>query len=107
LVKSGGEWISSLALESALISHPKVAEAAVIAVPDERWSERPMGVVVLAKDAGPVDSKELLAHLAPQFAKFWLPDRFVFVDEIPKTSVGKFDKKVLRKRYAEGQLGAQ
>jgi fatty-acyl-CoA synthase len=104
-IKSGGEWISSLALESALMAHPKVAEAAVFAVPDERWSERPMGVVVLAKDAGPVSPEELRAHLEPQFAKFWLPDKFVFVDEISKTSVGKFDKKVLRKRYAEGELG--
>jgi fatty-acyl-CoA synthase len=105
LVKSGGEWISSLALENALMAHPKVAEAAVIAVPDERWSERPMGVIVLAKDAGSVSPDDLRAHLEPQFADFWLPDKFVFVDEIPKTSVGKFDKKVLRKRHADGELG--
>jgi fatty-acyl-CoA synthase len=105
LVKSGGEWISSLAIESALMAHPKVEEAAVIAIPDERWSERPMGVVVLAKDAGSVDPEALRVYLEPQFAKFWLPDTFVFVDEIPKTSVGKFDKKVLRKRYAEGEMG--
>jgi fatty-acyl-CoA synthase len=104
LVKSGGEWISSVALESALVAHPSIVEAAVIAIPDEQWGERPMGVVVLTKDTDSLSPDELQAFLAPQFAKFWLPEKFVFIDQIPKTSVGKYDKKVLRKRYADGQL---
>jgi acyl-CoA synthetase (AMP-forming)/AMP-acid ligase II len=104
LVKSGGEWISSVALENALMAHPKVAEAAVIAVPSEKWSERPLAVVVPARSGGDVTHEELSAHLLAQFPRFWLPDAVVFLDEIPKTSVGKFDKKVLRRRYAEGQL---
>ncbi len=101
LIKSGGEWISSVALENALMAHPKVLEAAVIAAPDERWVERPLACVVCrpeAKDA--VTDAELGEHLRPQFAKWWLPDRYLFLDEIPKTSVGKFDKKVLRQRLA-------
>jgi fatty-acyl-CoA synthase len=101
LIKSGGEWISSVALESALMAHPKVLEAAVIAVPDEKWGERPLATVVLAPNAVPVTAEELKAHLAPHFAKFWLPDRIIFIDEVPKTSVGKFDKKLLRRQYAE------
>lgn len=100
LVKSGGEWISSVKLENALMNHPKVMEAAVIATPDERWIERPMAVVVLAPDAGAVTEEELVAHLDSKFPKFWLPDTIAFVDEIPKTSVGKLDKKLLRHRYA-------
>ncbi|MCH8291924.1 long-chain fatty acid--CoA ligase [Candidatus Poribacteria bacterium] len=105
LVKSGGEWISSVALENSLMAHQSVMEAAVIAIPDERWGERPMAVVVLASDANPVTDEELLEYLAPKFPKFWLPNRLAFIEEIPKTSVGKFDKKVLRHRYAEGKLG--
>ncbi len=101
LVKSGGEWISSVELENALMKHSKVMEAAVIAIPDEQWSERPMAVVVLNPDAGPVTEEELVAHLAPKFPKFWLPDKIALVDEIPRTSVGKLDKKFLRHRYAE------
>ena len=104
LVKSGGEWISSVALENALMAHPKVVEAAVIAIPDEQWSERPMACVVLTKDAGEVSSEELLEFLAPSFIRFWLPEKVAFVAEIPKTSVGKFDKKVLRSRFAAGEL---
>jgi fatty-acyl-CoA synthase len=99
LVKSGGEWISSVALENALMGHPSVAEAAVIAVPDETWSERPLGVVVL-HDGATATPEELREFLAPRFAKWWLPDRFEFVDEIPKTAVGKFRKTVLRERFA-------
>ncbi len=106
LVKSGGEWISSVALENAIMGHPKVLEAAVIAIPDEKWGERPLAVVVPVKDAGPLSAEELRSFLEPQVARYWLPDRFAFVDEIPKTSVGKFDKKVLRRRYAERQLGS-
>ena len=103
LVKSGGEWISTVALESALMAHEQVLEAAVIAVPDEKWSERPLAVVVRTP-GGNVSDDELRACLAESFAKFELPDTFVFVDELPKTSVGKFDKKVLRSRHADGGL---
>ena len=99
LVKSGGEWISSVALENALMGHPAVAEAAVIAVPDEKWQERPLAVVVLAPGAS-ASEDELREHLAPRFARWWLPDRFEFVDEIPKTAVGKFKKTALRERFA-------
>jgi fatty-acyl-CoA synthase len=81
------------------MGHPAVAEAAVIAVPDEKWSERPLAVVALREGASATDD-ELRAHLAPDFAKFWLPDRYEFVDEIPKTAVGKFRKTVLRERFA-------
>ena len=103
LVKSGGEWISTVALEGALMAHDGVLEAAVIAVPDKKWSERPLAVVVRTTDAQ-VDTDELRRLLADQFAKFEIPDRFVFVDELPKTSVDKFDKKVLRARVADGTL---
>jgi fatty-acyl-CoA synthase len=99
LIKSGGEWISSVALENALMSHPAVAEAAVIAIPDERWLERPLAVVVL-KPGQQANADELLAHLAPSFAKWWLPDAFEFVTELPKTAVGKFRKSALRERFA-------
>jgi acyl-CoA synthetase (AMP-forming)/AMP-acid ligase II len=99
LVKSGGEWISSVELENALMAHPKILEAAVIAVPDEKWSERPLACVVV-KPGESVTTEELIAHLEPSFAKWWLPDEIAFLEEIPKTSVGKFDKKVLRARFA-------
>ena len=103
LVKSGGEWISTVALEGALMAHAGVLEAAVIAVPDEQWSERPLAVAVRVP-GGAVSAEELRAALATRFAKFEIPDRVVFVDALPKTSVGKFDKKVLRTRYADGTL---
>jgi fatty-acyl-CoA synthase len=99
VIKSGGEWISSVDLENALMAHPAVAEAAVIAVPHEKWAERPLAVVVL-KEGQTATSDELRDFLAPQFAKFWLPDRIEFVDEIPKTSVGKFRKTALRDQFA-------
>ncbi|HET9242410.1 MAG TPA: AMP-binding protein, partial [Gaiella sp.] len=99
LVKSGGEWISTVALENALMGHPAIVEAAVIAVPDEKWSERPLAVCVLREGASASDD-ELREFLAPNFAKFWLPDRFEFVDEIPKTAVGKFRKTALRERFS-------
>jgi fatty-acyl-CoA synthase len=99
VIKSGGEWISSVDLENALMAHPAVAEAAVIAVPDEKWAERPLAVVVL-KEGRTATDDELRDFLAPQFAKFWLPDRIEFVDEIPKTSVGKFRKTALRDQFA-------
>jgi len=103
LVKSGGEWISSVALESSLMGHPKVLEAAVIAIPHEKWQERPFACVVpRAEHAGDVTKEELVEFLRPKFPKFWLPDDVVFLNEMPKTSVGKFDKKVLRERYRGG-----
>lgn len=99
LIKSGGEWISSVDLENALIAHESVFEACVIAVPHKVWQERPVACVVL-KDAykGVVSSEELLKFLAPQFAKWWLPDDILFMDEIPKTTVGKFLKRTLREQ---------
>jgi fatty-acyl-CoA synthase len=103
VIKSGGEWISSVELENELMAHPDVLEAAVIAKPDERWAERPLCCVVL-RDSSVVGAPELLEHLRGRVAKWWLPDEFAFVAEIPKTSVGKFDKKVLRWRLAEGTL---
>jgi fatty-acyl-CoA synthase len=99
LVKSGGEWISTVALENALMGHPAVSEAAVIAIPDEKWSERPLAVVVL-REGGAADADELRAFIAPSFAHWWLPERFEFVDEIPKTAVGKFRKTALRERFS-------
>ena len=89
VIKSGGEWISSVDLENALMAHPAVAEAAVIAIPDEKWAERPLAAVVL-KEGASTTAEELREFLAPQFAKWWLPDRIEFVTEIPKTAVGKF-----------------
>lgn len=105
VIKSGGEWISSVALENALMAHPKVLEAAVIAVPDSTWSERPLAVVVLKPSEEIVDKNEILSHLAERFPKYWLPSQVSIIKSIPKTSVGKFDKKLLRKQYSEGALG--
>jgi len=103
VIKSGGEWISSVELENELMSHPDVVEAAVIAKPDERWAERPLCCVVLREQSA-VGAPELVEHLRDKVARWWLPDEFAFVAEIPKTSVGKFDKKVLRGRLADGTL---
>jgi fatty-acyl-CoA synthase len=103
VIKSGGEWISSVELENELMSHPDVVEAAVIAKPDERWAERPLCCVVLREDAD-TTPEQLVEHLRGRVAKWWLPDEFAFVAEIPKTSVGKFDKKVLRGQLTEGTL---
>jgi fatty-acyl-CoA synthase len=99
VIKSGGEWISSVELENALMAHPAVAEAAVIAIPDPKWDERPLAAVVL-REGQTATPDELRAFLAPDFAKWWLPDRFEFVGEIPKTSVGKFRKTELREMFA-------
>ena len=100
LIKSGGEWISSVALESMIMGHPDVAEAAVIAVPHERWSERPLACVVARPEARDRLTREgVLEHLRSRVAKWWLPDDVVFIDQVPKTSVGKFDKKALRERF--------
>jgi fatty-acyl-CoA synthase len=98
LIKSGGEWISSVDLENAIVAHPGVREAAVIAVPHPKWQERPIAVVVL-KDGAQVTAEELRSFLSPKFAKWQLPDAFVFVDELPHTSTGKLYKKALRERY--------
>jgi fatty-acyl-CoA synthase len=99
VIKSGGEWISSVELENALMAHPAVAEAAVIAVPDPKWDERPLAAVVV-REGATVTADELRDFLAPNFAKWWLPDRVEFVAEIPKTSVGKFRKTELREMFA-------
>jgi fatty-acyl-CoA synthase len=102
LVKSGGEWISSVELENAVMAHPDVIEAAVIAVPDERWGERPCACVV--RRAGrDLDADALRAHLDGRVARWWIPERIEFIDEVPKTSVGKFDKKLLRARFASSE----
>jgi fatty-acyl-CoA synthase len=98
LVKSGGEWISSVELENALMGHPDVAEAAVIAIPDEKWGERPLAVVVPKPDRE-VSEAELVASIADKFPKWWLPERVEFVDDIPKTATGKFSKRTLRERF--------
>jgi fatty-acyl-CoA synthase len=104
VVKSGGEWISTLELEAAILTHPAVREAAVIAVPDERWGERPMAWLVL-RPGQSVTPEELRAHLSGQgVVKWWLPDYWAFVDTVPRTSVGKYDKKLLRARNAERSL---
>ncbi len=95
VIKSGGEWISSVALENALMGHPAVAEAAVIAVPDPRWLERPLAVVVL-RDGKSATQEELIRFLEPKFAKWWLPEAVEFRDSIPRTSTGKFQKSTLR-----------
>ncbi|QES49073.1 long-chain fatty acid--CoA ligase [Streptomyces venezuelae] len=103
VIKSGGEWISSVELENALMAHPDVAEAAVVAVPDEKWGERPLATVVL-KPGSTVDYDALRAFLGETIAKWQLPERWTVIDAVPKTSVGKFDKKVIRKQYADGAL---
>lgn len=104
LIKSGGEWISSVALESALMSHPKIKEAAVIAIPDKKWSERPLATIVLRDSNNSVSDKELKEFLSPNFANYQIPDSYVFIAQVPRTSVGKFDKKEIRRRYSEGEL---
>jgi len=104
LIKSGGEWISSVALEVTLMAHPKIKEASVIAIPDAKWSERPMALIVLREESERASVEELKEFLCSTFAKYQIPDQFVFVKEIPKTSVGKFDKKKMRQWYAEGAL---
>ncbi len=103
VIKSGGEWISSVELENEIMAHPEVVEAAVVGVPDERWQERPLACVVV-KAGCDVTCESLRAFLADRVARWWLPERWCFISEVPKTSVGKFDKKVLRARYADGAL---
>lgn len=100
LIKSGGEWISSVDLENALMAHPGIAEATVIAVPHDKWLERPLACAVAADPEHPPAKEELREFLAGRFPKWWLPDDYVFLPEIPKTGVGKFDKKQLRRQWA-------
>jgi fatty-acyl-CoA synthase len=101
VIKSGGEWISSVDLENSIMAHPSVVEACVVAVPDDRWQERPLAAVVVEKDVE-ISPAELREFLSERTARWWLPERWTFIDEVPKTSVGKFDKKVVRALYADG-----
>jgi len=103
VIKSGGEWISSVELENALMAHPEVLEAAVVGIPDEKWTERPLASVVL-REGATVEPAELRAFLAQSVAKWQLPEAWTFIDAVPRTSVGKFDKKVIRRWYADGEL---
>jgi len=106
VIKSGGEWISSVELENQVMAHPAVFEAAVVAIPDEKWQERPLCCVVLRPDAT-ATATELRDFLKDRVAKWWIPESWTFVETVPKTSVGKFDKKVLRHEYAEGLLSVE
>ncbi len=106
VIKSGGEWISSVELENHLMAHPAVQEACVVGVPDARWDERPLATVVVREGAS-VDAAELREFLAGRVARWQVPERWAFIDAVPKTSVGKFDKKVVRARYADGALEVQ
>jgi fatty-acyl-CoA synthase len=106
VIKSGGEWISSVELENQVMAHPDVFEAAVIGVPDDRYDERPL-VVVVPCDGRKPEPSEMLSFLGPRVARWWLPERWAYVDELPKTSVGKFDKKALRKKVADGTIEVQ
>jgi fatty-acyl-CoA synthase len=106
VIKSGGEWISSVDLENHLMAHPAVLEAAVVGVPDEKWTERPLATVVV-KEGATVTAEELRDFLGDRIARWQLPERWAFIDQVPKTSVGKFDKKVIRSRYADGDLSVK
>jgi fatty-acyl-CoA synthase len=103
VIKSGGEWISSVELENQLAAHPAVAEAAVVGVADAKWDERPLAVVVL-KQGAEASPEDLRTFLDGKVAHWWLPERWTFLDELPKTSVGKQDKKLLRQMYADGKF---
>jgi fatty-acyl-CoA synthase len=103
VIKSGGEWISSLELEAAILAHPAVREAAVIATPDERWGERPLALICPVPGQT-VSPQELRLHLADLVVRWWLPDKWAVIDQVPRTSVGKYDKKLLRTQYAEGAI---
>ncbi|ERM80533.1 long-chain fatty acid--CoA ligase [Rhodonellum psychrophilum GCM71 = DSM 17998] len=104
LIKSGGEWISSVALESALMAHPKIKEAAVIAIPDAKWVEKPLALIVLVNQNDEISDGELIEFLSRDFVNYQIPKNYVYVHEVPKTSVGKFDKKEIRRLFAEGVL---
>nr|WP_254525714.1 AMP-binding protein [Natrinema caseinilyticum] len=103
VIKSGGEWISTIELENALMRHDDVLEAAVVGVPDDRWQERPLACVVSRPDAT-VNAEELRVFLLDRYPRWWIPDEFVFADEVPKTATGKFDKKVVRDQYEDADL---
>ena len=103
VIKSGGEWISSVELENLLMGHPAVLEACVVGVPDERWGERPLATVVL-REGTTATVAELRDHLAGSLAHWQLPERWAFIEAVPKTSVGKFDKKLVRAQHADGSL---
>jgi fatty-acyl-CoA synthase len=103
VIKSGGEWISSVELENALMAHPAVLEACVVGVPDERWGERPLATVVI-REGQSITANDLRDYLATSVARWQLPERWAFIEQVPKTSVGKFDKKRVRAQYADGSL---
>lgn len=105
LIKSGGEWISSVELENELMAHPKIAEAAVVAIPHPKWQERPLACVVVAPGQS-LTAEEVLEWLEPKVAKWWLPDRVEFIDEVPRTSVGKWSKVTLRERFSSAASAA-
>jgi fatty-acyl-CoA synthase len=104
LIKSGGEWISSVDVENVLMGHPQIREAAVIAIPHERWVERPLACIV-TEDGADLSAADVRDYLAKTFAKWWLPDAVEFLDEIPRTSTGKFQKTALRERFKDYKLG--
>jgi fatty-acyl-CoA synthase len=106
VIKSGGEWISSVELENLLAGSPEVAEAAVVGIPDEKWTERPLACVVLRspEGAGEDIAATLASFLGGKVARWQVPENWAFIEEVPKTTVGKFDKKVLRSRYQAGEL---
>ena len=102
VIKSGGEWISSIDIENTCMAHPAVAEACAVGVKHERWTERPVLIVVPQREyQGKLSEKEILDFLSPKLPKWWLPDKVIFVDAIPRTGPGKFDKKVLRQKYSD------
>ena len=105
MIKSGGEWISSIDLENAAVGHSEIAEAAVIAMPHPKWDERPLLIAVRAPDAT-VDRDGLLAYLGERVAKWWLPDDVVFVDQLPHTATGKLQKTKLREQFKDHQPAA-
>ena len=106
VIKSGGEWVSSIDLENVIMAHPAVLEAAVVGVPDPKWDERPLACIVVRE--GNVADHALIADvkafLGERVAKWWIPDSWSFIEAVPKTSVGKFDKKVLRAQHGDGLL---
>jgi fatty-acyl-CoA synthase len=106
VIKSGGEWISSVELENHLVAHPEVLEAAVIGIPDARWDERPLACVV-RRPGATVSAAELAAFLGGKVAKWQVPENWTFIEEVPKTTVGKYDKKPLRALFRGGELGVE
>jgi fatty-acyl-CoA synthase len=106
VIKSGGEWISTVEIENQLMAHPDVVEAAVIGVPDPKWDERPLACVV-CEEGSSTSADDLQSFLAGKVAKWQVPERWAFIAEVPKTSVGKFDKKVLRTKHNDGELAVE